>query len=1063
MPLASERGLNLDRLNYRPGRWLLTLLGVATLVYSIVVLGYAVSSPDLRLRCLIASPEANGCEIRALAPDFEVEGPIPVVGDRLVAIAREPLTNFLDFTSGLAALRSQADPDGADQIHTGIDLRADGPLLPPTVKRGSRRWTELQFFDRSAGQVETTWVRVNSLPWQEITLSLAWFILQSGIFAIAALAFWKRPFDQQAQLFYAVCVVQLGAFVGGYHWWLISASVWLVLPFICCALLLPVVTLHFFLGYPEPKGWMRLQTSWPRIGLYAVPVVAGSVLLAIVVWANWLHAHGAAGQQVQQVLNWLDQAIQFYFLIAAVYFAGSLAALTHSFFSIRNPIIHHQVKWILAAGLIATLPVGYTLYLAKVDEVGFALGRGSWPMFCASLLFMVAYAVGIARYKLMLVEELLSRGMVYVVVNALIATLFGMAVSATAIAGAWQNQSDESPWLAVMVIVCAAVIVLGWLRGRLQSWLDRRFFREKFRLDRALPGIHQLAGQVIEPERLAERMLTSCRDALQVDHSALYLRDTRTDDFQLVAVEKLDPGPIAFPTNQELLAILEADAARSGRSDDLVDGDSPAHRILRDLNVELVHVMASESGVLGLVLLGPKRNGASFTDADLAFLEALGQITSVALHSSKMQVAFSRMNDELQRKSEKQAEQQRLISMLQSELTTRKPLELTVAPRIELPAGEESDVTPEFRRDAIKGSSPAVVELLNTVRKVARSDSSVLIRGESGTGKELVARALHDNSHRRNGPLVSVHCGALSAGLLESELFGHVKGAFTGAHKDRIGRFEMAHGGTLFLDEIGDISMDTQIKLLRVLQEREFEPVGSARTVEVDVRLISATHQNLERLIAEGKFREDLFFRLNVITLTSPPLRERGDDVFELALHFLMLSAARHGKPVTHFDERSVEAIRNYPWPGNIRELENAIERAVVLAESSSVTWQDLPQVLRESSSPRPIRTGSRSAGDEMGPYDPSSFRETAGSTPVASSGRSGPRLDRFVGGIRTFDAEESAEDVERAQLVDALSRCGGNKAEAARFLGIPRSTLFSRLKKHFPEQSKGKTPPRKG
>ncbi|MCA9096643.1 MAG: sigma 54-interacting transcriptional regulator, partial [Planctomycetaceae bacterium] len=230
-----------------------------------------------------------------------------------------------------------------------------------------------------------------------------------------------------------------------------------------------------------------------------------------------------------------------------------------------------------------------------------------------------------------------------------------------------------------------------------------------------------------------------------------------------------------------------------------------------------------------------------------------------------------------------------------------------------------------------RGKSPAIQRVLTTVRKVAASQSSVLIRGESGTGKELLAQAIHENSPRKNGPLVRVHCGALAAGLLESELFGHVKGAFTGAHRDKVGRFEMANGGTLFLDEIGDISLETQIKLLRVLQERTFEPVGSSRTVQVDVRLIAATHQNLEKLIAEGKFREDLFYRLNVISITSPPLRERTDDILELSLHFLRQGGERLGKRLTYIEDRALEAMLRYGWPGNVRQLENAIERACVL------------------------------------------------------------------------------------------------------------------------------------
>jgi transcriptional regulator with PAS, ATPase and Fis domain len=310
---------------------------------------------------------------------------------------------------------------------------------------------------------------------------------------------------------------------------------------------------------------------------------------------------------------------------------------------------------------------------------------------------------------------------------------------------------------------------------------------------------------------------------------------------------------------------------------------------------------------------------------------------------------------------------------------------------------------------------------------VSGSQSSVLIRGESGTGKELLATALHENSPRSSAPMVSVHCGALSAGLLESELFGHAKGSFTGAHRDKIGRFEMASGGSLFLDEIGDISLETQIKLLRVLQEREFEPVGGTRTIEVDVRLIAATHQNLEKLIAEGKFREDLFYRLNVISITLPPLRERVDDIIELALYFLNRAAERAGKRITHLEDGVIEALKLHSWPGNIRELENAIERSVVMAEGPEITLPDLPADIVTSAA-RPLHV------IETKPL----LAQTA--RPEASGHR-----DREPVAVDGFPAGFPGE---RQALVNALAQARGNKAEAARALGIPRSTFFSRLKK---------------
>ena len=233
--------------------------------------------------------------------------------------------------------------------------------------------------------------------------------------------------------------------------------------------------------------------------------------------------------------------------------------------------------------------------------------------------------------------------------------------------------------------------------------------------------------------------------------------------------------------------------------------------------------------------------------------------------------------------------------------------------------------------EEIVGSSPALLSLLRKVDQVAPTDSSVLIYGETGTGKELIARAIHDRSDRKDRPLVKVNCSAISAGLVESELFGHVKGAFTGAFERRIGRFELADGGTIFLDEVGELPLDTQVKLLRVLQEREFEPVGSNKSIRVDVRIICATNRNLQDSIKEGKFRSDLYYRLNVFPLHVPPLRERRSDISQLAMYFLSRYARNLGKRIDGLSAAATQKLTNYSWPGNIRELQNLIERALIL------------------------------------------------------------------------------------------------------------------------------------
>ncbi len=235
----------------------------------------------------------------------------------------------------------------------------------------------------------------------------------------------------------------------------------------------------------------------------------------------------------------------------------------------------------------------------------------------------------------------------------------------------------------------------------------------------------------------------------------------------------------------------------------------------------------------------------------------------------------------------------------------------------------------------IVGNSPELLKLLDRVRCTAPTDASVLVIGETGSGKELIARAIHTRSARRNGPLVKVNCGAIPPGLVESELFGHVKGAFTSASERRIGRFEMANNGTLFLDEVGELALDTQVKLLRALQEQEFEPVGSSRTIKVNVRIVAATNRDLEKAVQSGTFRSDLYYRLNVIPLRVPALRDRKSDIPQIVAAFLEKAAERTGKPISSIAPETMRRLVDHSWPGNIRELQNVIERAMVLCKGS--------------------------------------------------------------------------------------------------------------------------------
>lgn len=260
------------------------------------------------------------------------------------------------------------------------------------------------------------------------------------------------------------------------------------------------------------------------------------------------------------------------------------------------------------------------------------------------------------------------------------------------------------------------------------------------------------------------------------------------------------------------------------------------------------------------------------------------------------------------------------------------------------------ELNDSYNLDKVLTNSPKVEELYKMIDKVAQSNASVLITGESGTGKELIANTIHYNSPRRKGPFIKINCSALPEGLLESELFGHEKGAFTGAAMRRAGRFEQADKGTLFLDEIGEISSKLQVKLLRVLQEREFERVGGNETIKVDIRVIAATNRNLEEMVKEGQFRQDLYYRMNVVGINAIPLRERKEDIRLLADHFLQKFSNENGREILSFDGEAITALEEYGWPGNVRELANVIERTVIMSTGSVIFREDLPDSLRETS-----------------------------------------------------------------------------------------------------------------
>ncbi len=980
-------------------------------LYSVGVLVVVAGMGDIGLNCVL------GIVIKEdVPPSYRWNPDRPGEGDQLVKIGARAIEHYPDY---VAALRE--------------------------IRREISQPVEVTWKPKGDGTARTATALVSTRPIRSYLWSVAWFLQEMAIFGVGVFVFWKRPRDESARLFFWLCLVTVGAYMGGYHWTEIVVEPALIYPFALFAMAVPVVSLHFYLVFPRTNRIFEAHRNTCLALLYGVPSVFLAALWSNMARIGWLRDQSGVevAAAVQSSVWWIKWLALGYIGLSAVVFGLCIVCLIASYRAAANRAERNQAYWILLASWLGVLPIGYMLWSIWWEPARLGSSSAAWPMYVVSLLYTVAYALSITRYKLMQVEEIYNRSKIYVLVSISAGLLYSAVLVGTTLLIDDRLRANQTSRGAVVAgIVAFTILILsGAIRERFQRVIDRRFSREKYKFDEAMQRMNLAVGRLVDRGTLGRRLLEAAADTLRLEWGAIYLADDPLGPLQLAAWHGPKPDERTLAATNPLVDRLrQVETVRAPHAGAQSPGSDPATDTMIALGGEVAKLLAADGVSVGLMVLGPKRNGLPYEDEEVAFLGALGSVSMLALHSAGIQQTLERLNLELRDKVDKIAEQQRRILLLQDQLTDRGQ----AAVRLELGGPLDPSV---FER--IRGSGAAVRSMLEIARKVAASSSAVLIRGESGTGKELLAQAIHAAGPRADGPFVQVHCAALSQGLLESELFGHVKGAFTGADRDRVGRFEQADGGTLFLDEIGDINMEVQTKLLRVLQEMAFERVGSSQTIAVDVRIVAATHQDLEGLIRSGKFRGDLFYRLNVIPVRTPSLRERREDIFELAVHFLGMHAERIGRAVSHIDDEAVEAMVAYDWPGNIRELENVIERAVVLSDGPALSLADLPLDIRQ-----PSRRRGRPALPSTGPsrvarmLDDSSTRpksRQAASPSALSSVDSGPPtpVEPAMASDPEFDAYE------RLRLLDALDEAQGNKSEAARLLGLPRSTFFSKLKKH--------------
>ena len=961
------------------------------MVFSLAVVFYSWSFPEIGVRAVFSLDIQYFQKENLLNSDQE----LPLTGDKITALDGNTIYSWPQFLRTVQQLPIRNSADG----------------VPNTVRLGFYRPSDQTNHESLLLYGQTS--LENMIP------SFLWLVLKMAMVFAGGLILWWKPTEDSARQFFILGLVSLVAYMGGYHWWRIATQPILIFCFQAGAIFLPAVSLHFFMIFPKQKLFLVRRPLFTFSVVYGVPslflflMITGYFRLRMIYGVDAASAEGS-----NFILREMLLEIYFYLAVAFVWFLGCIGCLIHSFRNASDETQRNQVKWILMGCIAALAPIVYSGFIVFTDASRFGRGGATWPMFAASLFVTASFSVSITRYKLIQLSQYLSSGFSYFLMSSLAGLIYyGIVFSGMLLVG---TQFIEQPSLSQVAMVSGTamiiILMLDRLRGRMKAALDRRFFKEKIKLDQTFRKMSQAIESLVDPLLMARRLLLTTTESLGVPKGSVFLKAPDFPGFKLADYLGNAPRQDVIYNDSVLAKVL-----LKGESVCLdlasMPSDPAIRKVLNSLGGVTIVPLQHEEDLTGFLVLGQKGSGA-FTIDDLNLLAAFSQITVLGLVSAEGHKKIDLLNNELKGKVVKIAEQQNRILALQSQLSRGSQLSEVTDGQVTdaLSVNTAGELHLNGQAQKLVGSSQQIKYVMELVGKVAPGGSAVLLRGESGTGKEVVAQVLHEQSSRADKPFVKVHCGALSAGLLESELFGHVKGAFTSAIKDKIGRFEAANGGTLFLDEIGDINQEVQIKLLRVLQEKIFEKVGSNVPIQVDVRIIAATHQNLEELIRQGKFRSDLFYRLNVFPITIPTLKERDDDIPELSYYFLQKACYKLGKTIVSIDDEALLCLRAFSWPGNIRQLENVIERGVVITSSKSLQVDDLPDEIKAMA------------------YDFNSSVE------VANSGQ---------GLIKVTD--QSKSDYlrrEKDKIFQALSQHGGNKSKASRSLGMARSTLVSRMKK---------------
>ncbi|RMH42837.1 MAG: GAF domain-containing protein [Deltaproteobacteria bacterium] len=849
---------------------------------------------------------------------------------------------------------------GRRAVHDAIGRVRPGDVLVLDLDDGTRRTT-------------ARFVVGRRMPWA----SAAAVLLASVLLWMAVLADRGGP-GVLPRAFFRSTLVYVVFLAGAFSWEYVASTAIFSVPWFFAMALAAPVTCHFMLKFPA--GAIR-QTRRQVLALYAPPIA-----LATAMSAAHLAMYAGIDEVESNVVALAFGAASIG--LAVVYLVVGVVSRAHRLRHRRAEVDPGAARWLQVGHAFVAVPLIAGGIWAWIDVGAFVAG-GFKPFIGVAMIGgTTSVVLAMTRTPFGELDRMWRRSGGHVIATALAGALFLAFIGA---AGGAASTLSGGNFTASLGATLVAAALFGPVRARLQQMVDARFARDRSRIRALLREAAEAAAATLDLDALLGGVVHRVRDALSADGAAIFEADDHVGGWRRVAVAGTVPiGDVLAPRDPISLRLRAAFAARS----------------TRELAARILGVpLAVDGGQIALVV-APRDDRNGFDDEERELLQTVAAQLAVAINNARAHTELHRLNDKLRREYARAEKRRRQIARLKERVEEEnRELLGQLASR-------------DGRQPVIGSGLRATFEL---VQKVARTNATALVLGETGVGKELIARAIHAGSRRRGGPFVVVDCGAISPGLFESALFGHERGAFTGAVRSQPGAFRSADGGTVFLDEIGELPLDLQPKLLRVLQEREVHPVGADQPVPVDVRVVAGTNRNLREEVARGAFREDLLYRLQVVEIHVPPLRDRRDDIPALADYFLEGIAQRTGRPKKRLDPAAMDALRDYPWPGNVRELEHAMEAAVVYAEGDVIRASDLP-IFDDVFRARGQRALAAAAGPQAG----------------------GPRH-----GLR-----ETLEELERQRLIDALREHDGNRTRAAKALGISRGALLRRLKRYAIEDA---------